>query len=70
VCLSCGCQRPGDSHEEYNSITVQKIYDAAVAAGIEPGDVINNIENTYALRVANQPFHDIDLFEDEDGNNV
>ena len=66
MCLSCGCQDPDNDHGQYASITIQKIFDAANAHGIEVGDVVNSIENTFALRVANQPFRDVDLFDDED----
>ena len=66
MCLSCGCQDPDNPHGNYESFTVQKLFDAANAHGLDAGDVVNNIENTYALKVAGQTFHDMDLFDDDD----
>lgn len=60
MCLSCGCNRAWDSHGGYNDhITLQKVLDAAQAAGVDPDDVINNIENTYAAFV-DHDFNDVD----------
>lgn len=66
MCLNCGCQDPDNDHDNYANITIQKLYDAANANQMNVGDVVNNIENTFALRVANQPFHDVDLFDDDE----
>lgn len=60
MCLSCGCNRAWDNHGGFNShITLQGILDAAQAAGIDPDDVVNNIENTYAGFV-DHDFNDVD----------
>lgn len=68
MCLTCGCNLPADDHGNYANITIQKLYDAANAADIEVGDAVNNLENTFANKVANQPFNDIDDFRDDDDN--
>jgi hypothetical protein len=59
MCLSCGCGQAWDNHDGYNHITLQSVLDAAKAAGIDPDDVVNNIENTYAGFV-DHDFVDID----------
>lgn len=70
MCLSCGCGDPDNDHNNYGNITVQKLFDAANAVGIDVEDVVNNIENTYALKVANRPFRDVDIrvLDDEDNS--
>lgn len=59
MCLSCGCRKAWDNHDGYNHITLQNVLDAAKAAGIDPDDVVNNIENTYASFV-DHDFNDVD----------
>jgi hypothetical protein len=59
MCLSCGCNTPWDDHGGYNHITMQNVLDAAKAAGCDPDDVINNIENGYASFV-DHDFVDLD----------
>lgn len=72
MCLSCGCNIPWDNHGGYSGhITLQNILDAAKAAGVDPDDVVNNIENGYAGFV-DHDFQDIDdpttpqAFDDND----
>ena len=59
MCLSCGCGVPWDDHNGYNHITMQNVLDAAKAAGCDPDDVVNNIENGYACFV-DHDFTDVD----------
>lgn len=66
MCLSCGCNIPWDNHDQYGAhITLQSILDAAKAAGIDPDDVVNNIENGYAGFV-DHDFNDVDDSADSD----
>jgi len=44
MCLSCGCGEPQESHDDPDNITLRTIERAASAAGIEPADVVRNIE--------------------------
>ncbi len=70
MCLSCGCNSPGDDHNDFRNITIQKLWDAAQAAGMaNPAQAVNNIENTYALKV-DPDFDDIDIrqIDDNDGD--
>jgi hypothetical protein len=67
MCLSCGCNIVYDNHDNYGNITMQNIMDAAKAGGVDPDDVINNIENTYA-RFVDHDFEDIDNVDSDDDN--
>lgn len=68
MCLSCGCNIPWDNHDVYGgNITLQNILDAAKIAGLDPDDVVNNIENGYAQFV-DHDFQDIDESDDSDQN--
>lgn len=69
MCLSCGCNVPWDNHDNYSgNITLQSILDAAKAAGIDPDDVVNNIENGYA-RFVDHDFEDVDDPAEVNGDN-
>jgi hypothetical protein len=66
MCLSCGCMDPDDSHGNPYNITIQSVWDAANAGGVDTAEqVVNNIENTYALKVDDH-FNDIDISETPD----
>jgi hypothetical protein len=46
MCLSCGCERPNDSHGDARHITLGDLKEAAQAAKISVDDAADNIAHT------------------------
>jgi len=48
MCLSCGCHRPWDEHDNAANITYPDLVEAAEAAGITISAAASNILSTVA----------------------
>lgn len=46
MCTSCGCRQPNESHGDDRNITMDDLEQAAEAAGLGVGDVIENMRES------------------------
>lgn len=50
MCLTCGCDEPNNGHGNNANITLDRLEEAAKAAGISGDEAVKNIQRAYSQR--------------------